>query len=769
MILFFYYSRSKIDEQKKNIETHDQIMINTKKLVHTIDSAQQDVNFYIATKQISHLDSFHLQLTRIEEQIDTFKNTHDSIPVALFEELKLLLKMKGETVAELSKLLREQQAIPSRIRERLSTHESIIESDSLEVNTHSKDTIIKSESKRQNIWQKIGSIFSSKQATDTIMAVSKELLNTKITPNDTSYITSKQETSIENSNFNFANYIISIEERVIQLILSDQEISSGISNLLIDLYDDLLYSRLDEIEGNELWLRKNNTISIIIGSVALFLILLFIIFIISDVNKGLRMRKSLEIANERIKQIMESRHKLLLSVSHDIKTPLNSIVGYLELNNDQNQLTIHDLSSMRNSGRYILALLENLLEFSSLQLGTLTATQNVFSIVKLCDEIKEMFTPLIRQKGLTFNYIYEFENDLYINSDSLKLRQIIINILSNAVKYTSSGSIEFTARFENEQLFIQVSDTGIGIPQEQIDKIFQPFTRIDENKNVAEGTGFGMYVVKGLTNLLGGTINVDSVVNNGTTISVNIPIMATLIENKEISPLKIYVIDDDPAFSNLLIKMLSQLGHEVTSSNTYSHFEQNKQQISASDMVMTDMEMGNTSGIDILKEIREFAPLLPVFVITGRSNFSQEQAHTLGFNGYLPKPVTLNELTILTKQTRSGDNCIKSLQEMFGDDEKAIQEIIDIFIHTTNENLNQLEYFIKENAFSEAQAICHKMLPMFLQMGQDHIAEYLKKMNQSRGEPAENHPLWKKDGAIFIKKANEMLKEIMVHRGSKES
>ena len=769
MILFFYYSRNNIDEQKKNIETHEQIIDRIKNLVHNIDQAQQEANSYIATKDISHIDSFYIQLSNIEKQIDTLKtNTTDSVTVILFEELGSLLTKKGQTVFDLSKLFREQQSFPNKIREKIQTYESTIQPDSIEIKTHLiEDTVFISEpKKKKNLWKKITSVFSPRQSsTDTIITVSKEVIETiNISPLDSLYTNLQRDTLVEKVKLDYKKHITSIETRVILLILSDQEISSNIFNLLIDLYDNLLDSRLDEIKNNELWLRKINTISIIIGSIALLLILLFIILIINNVNKGLRMRKSLEIANTRTKQLMESRHQLLLSVSHDIKTPLNSILGYLELNNNQNQLTTQDLSAMRNSGKYILALLENLLEFSSLQLGTLTASQTIFGILALCNEIKEMFAPLARHKGLQFDCIYEFEDSLYITSDFLKLKQIIINILSNAVKYTPAGNIKFAARFDNEMLSIQVSDTGIGIPNEQINQIFQPFRRIDENKDVAEGTGFGMYVVKGLIDLLGGTIMIESEIDKGTTISVKLPAPATMVEHKNANPLKICVIDDDPAFSNLLTKMLSQLGHTAISGNSITAFKEGKQHLSTFNLVMTDMEMGDISGTDILKAIRKINPSLPVYIITGRSDFSQEHAHKLGFNGYLSKPITLNELSNLINQTSQSHDYLKSLREMFDNDEKVIQEILEVFINTTNENLNQLAYCIKENTFSKAQAICHKMLPMFLQMELNEIANFLKKMDQSRGTPPEDYPSWQKDGAAFIKEAIEILTIIEKYR-----
>lgn len=761
MLLFFYYSRNNINEQKKNIETHDEIMAEIQDLVLNINLAQLEVNQYIATKQTAHLDSFNLRLVEIEKQIDTLKiNATDSLPKTLFRELEVLLNKKGETIQELKKLF-ANRTFSHNIREKLKPKEAVIQPDTIKKITFiEQDTLIKREQKKKNLWKRITSIFSSKQPVDTVITISKEIVDTVKITSDNNLINSKLDTLVKKVQVDYKSHITSIEEQVNLLILSDQEISSNISNILINLYNSFLDSRLDEIKKNENWLRSNNTISIVIGLIALFLILLFIILIINDVNKGLRMRKSLEEANLRTKQLMESRHKLLLSVSHDIKTPLNSILGYLELNNNANELTPNDLSSMSNSGKYILSLLENLLEFSSLQQGTLTASISDFNLYNLCEEIKEMFLPLTRQKGLSLDYSFPFRNNLHITSDSLKIKQIIINVLSNAVKYTPEGKIGFQVDIEEGSLSILISDTGIGIPEKQLDQVFQPFTRIDENKNIAEGTGFGMYVVKGLVDLLAGKITIKSTINKGTSVYIKLPVPIALVEEKIFTSKNILIVDDDPSFSNLLTNMLNRLGHSAHTCNSLPEFKKHKQELATLDLILTDMEIGSYSGIDILHEIRQINSSIPVFIITGKNDFNKEQALSLGFNDFLPKPVTLNTLSNILNQTAETDDHLNSLREMFDNDEEIIREIIDTFYQTTEQNLILLKQSINNNAFSEAQAVCHKMLPMFLQIGQHEIADFLKKMDSLRGKPETSYPEWKEDAISFIANTTNMLKTL---------
>lgn len=765
--LFFYYNRNIIEEQKEHLEKQDKEMTLIKELINSVNIAQKEVNLYISTKRISHLRAFRQNTIEINHKIDTLKtyNTTDSISINLLQQLSILLKQKERTIFELRDQFNNMD-ISSEIKEKLETYknnDSIIHyPDSFEIKKYIlQDTIVKAEPPKK-FWKKLSGIFSSeKQQRDTVITSFTEITDTvKISFRDSINLQPKIDELAEWVEKNYENRISSIEEQVIRLIMVDQDISSKISTLLTDLHNNMIDSRLNEIRESEYKMHKDNKFLIMGGVAALLLILIFIILIISNANKGLRMRKSLEEAQIRTKHLMESRHKLLLSVSHDIKTPLNSIIGYLEINNDLNKLTPNDQTSIRNSGKYILSLLNNLLDFSSLEQGKLNINYTTFNVYDLCKDIKEMFIPLVAQKGLSFDYSFNFDHNLRVTSDLLKLKQIAANILSNAIKYTPSGKITFQVDFDQEKLHFTISDTGVGIPHEQIENIFEPFTRIDENKNVAEGTGFGLYVVKGLANLLGCKITIESTVGHGTVFSIKIPAPAAPAKKTSDSSKNILVIDDDPAFLNLLTSMLKRLGHTVISCNTFTDFDEQKKCAISFDLVFTDMEMGRFSGMDVLLEIRKNYADLPVFVITGHNDFNQAEAHKSGFNGYIQKPVTMDTLAEITGKSDYKTDKLSSLHEMFGDDEEAIREIMNLFVETTDENLILLQQFIHENKFQEAQAVCHKMLPMFLQTGLEKESTFLKKMDKLKNETEKHYAEWKSDGTLFINNARKVINEL---------
>ena len=764
--LFFYYNRNVIEEQKEDLEKRDKEMTLIKELINSVNTAQKEVNLYISTKRNSHLRAFRRNTVEINHKIDTLKtyNTTDSISINLLQQLSILLKQKERTIFELRDQFNNMD-ISSEIKEKLETYknDSIIHyPDSFEIKKYIvQDTIVKAEPPKK-FWKKLSGIFSSeKQQRDTVITSFTEITDTiKISLRDSINLQPNIDELAEWVEKNYESRISSIEEQVIRLIMVDQDISSKISTLLTDLHNNMIDSRLNEIRKSEYKMHTNNKYLIMGGGAALLLILIFIIFIINNANKGLRMRQSLEKAQIRTKHIMESRHKLLLSVSHDIKTPLNSIIGYLEINNDLNKLTPNDQTSIRNSGKYILSLLNNLLDFSSLEQGKLNINITTFNVYDLCKDIKEMFTPLVVQKGLSSDYSFNFDHNLRVTSDLLKLKQIAANVLSNAIKYTPSGKITFQVDFDQEKLHFTIADTGVGIPHEQIENIFEPFTRIDGNKNMAEGTGFGLYVVKGLVDLLGGKITIESTVGQGTIFSIKIPAPAAPTQKTSESSKNILIIDDDPAFLNLLTSMLKRLGHTVVSCNTSTDFDEQKKRLTSFDMIFTDMDMGNFSGMDVLLDIRKQYPDLPVFVITGHNDFNQTEAHKFGFNGYIQKPVTMDTLAELTGKSFHNTDKLSSLREMFDDDEEAVREIIKLFIETTDENLILLHQLIHENKFREAQAVCHKMLPMFLQTGMEKESTFLKKMDRLKNETGKHYLEWKADGILFINNARKVINDL---------
>lgn len=739
MLVYIYKMGDDIDDQKKNIEQYYKELSYLDQLINAVNISQSEVNLYVSTKETKHYKLFNESLDTVDQLIDSLGYLNPLQNEEL-QQIKELLVKKGKIVSNLNRQFSNKNPIES-INEILKDIDPIVKKDTVLVTTTVQDTVIHSGSKK-GFWRKLSELFSSSDGTDTVTAITTSKLDTLTLPkSDTLHIVSEVTEIAVQAKDDYMNRIITIERNLSNLIVADQEISSEITTLLIELYSQTVQARLDEIQKSEQLIRQNNTYSTISSIVALILIFIFILLIISDVNKSYRLRRNVEKANIKIKQIMDSRHRLLLSVSHDIKTPLNSILGMLELKETAKKIVPNEVRTMKDSGKYILALLANLLEFSSIEQGTSSISNRNFNLYDLCKETIDMFSPLANQKDLTIIHSFDFGKNLILSSDSLKIKQILINILSNSIKYTVEGSIRFDVKYSDSKLYCTIEDTGVGIPQDQIDDIFQAFSRIDQNSHLSEGSGFGMYVVKGLVDLFQGDIKVFSTEGKGTRTEVCIPVTEVLI-TEAFTPKKILVIDDDIYYLTIIRDMLLALGHKPSICNNISEFDNMISEVDRYDEILTDMEMDEFNGIDVLNRIKSIRKNMPVTVITAREDINYDDFLKMGFKAYIKKPISISDLKLqLGGQTVN----FGSLNEMLENDPEALQEVLISFINSTRENIANLRIALLNNEFKKAQSVCHKMIPMLIQVGAIEKLDILKKIDALRFETIQEYPGWEDD------------------------
>jgi len=698
MTIYLNNLHKSISSHRIEIEKQHTLLSATNDLMFAVNDAQSLASLYLTTRNVSYFNNFNHSIGVIEKLIDAIINLKPNEYEKL-HRIETLLRAQAQNIKKLNLQFTGKNPL-AVINERLQTYDPYSDRDTLYTLKVRKDTVIR-ELPRKGFFQRIGEVF--KPSVDSVRVVEKQWIDTISSPGKDNLIIYEVGDIAQKAQKAYEENIKMIEKQVGELLASDKEIATEVSALLLEFHRETLDSTLSIIDNSEKAVKRNYLYSTIGGVLALILILIFISLIITDINKGSKARLALEEANKRTRQIMESRHQLLLSVSHDIKSPLNSILGYLAMmKSDPN------VRSMQNSSEHILSMLENLLGFSNLEQGTLQKSVSDFNLRDLFQDIYDMFLPLAGQKSLALSFTAD---DIRIRTDRVKLKQIVINLVSNAIKYTKNGTVDFKAAFEDNGLKMEVTDTGVGIPAEKLSEIFMPFTRVEENNALAAGTGLGMFVVEGLVELLEGKIDVRSKVGEGTVITVTIPVERSLKEiPKGTKKIKIY--DDDPVIVKMLSDMLLRLGHQVVE-NDY-------------DFIITDMEMGDISGLDILHR----AGAVPVVAMTGRADFSTQKASELGFDGFLAKPFTIDDLREIAGE---GD----TLDDFLGDNR---DEIMALFRASTEENLSILRQALAGNNFKQAQATCHKMFPMFAQMG--YPTEELRRMDARRSGEYEG---WKED------------------------
>ncbi len=510
----------------------------------------------------------------------------------------------------------------------------------------------------------------------------------------------------------------------------------------------------------------------ILGGIALGAVLLSILFVIiiwRDLSRGNRYRRQLEDANKRAEDLLVSREKLMLAITHDIKAPLGSIIGYLELLNqlvtDEKQAAY--LANMDSSSKHLLKLVTDLLDFHRLDLNKMEVNRESFNPYQLFQELSVSFAPLMQSKQLTFHtHIAPQLDTLYI-SDSLRIRQITTNLLSNALKFTNEGLVTLGVEYENSKLTIKVQDSGTGMEPQQKELIFQEFTRLPQAQG-KEGFGLGLSIVRKLITLLEGTIRVESEVGVGTEFIVELPlypVSQNVIEEppaadklqpttEPLRNLSVLVIDDDKMQLALTHEMLQRHSiHSVCCNQVNELLDQLRQH--HFDALLTDVQMPALNGFDLLRLLRSSnvgqSKEIPVIAVTARSEMSKKQFAEQGFAGCLHKPFTVHELlamingqtdhhvekTILQAVVEKRDNTFdfSALTTFTEDDKEASKAVFITFIEETNKDIELLTSALAQNQVDVIAGRAHKLLPLFTMMKTTNLIELLLCLEQKKEEP----------------------------------
>ena len=418
----------------------------------------------------------------------------------------------------------------------------------------------------------------------------------------------------------------------------------------------------------------------LLAVVAIIAAIILLWYIWRDTQKERIYRENLENANEEIRRIMQQREHLLLTITHDIKAPAASISGFIDLMKDyvNDARGAECLVNIKRSAHHLSHLVAALLDYHQLENGLMKVHSTDFSPKELVDESVEGMRVQAESKGLKISYeIKEKEHNALYNADAFRIRQILDNLISNAIKYTDKGSIMVSMSIRQKRnayniienknaylLTLDVTDTGKGMTTEERQKVFQAFTRL-KNAQGIEGTGLGLSITHELATLLGGEIHVKSEVGKGSTFTATIPIeLADTSQTKvchshneldekpsedapKTSPSsteKLLILDDDKLQLQLLQEMLRRLAgdswqvfacNHVTDALTLLHNEQPA-------IMLMDIEMPEMSGKDLIKHINHNN--MKVIAMTAHDTSIKEELREAGFDDCLFKPFSQESL-----------------------------------------------------------------------------------------------------------------------------
>lgn len=469
-----------------------------------------------------------------------------------------------------------------------------------------------------------------------------------------------------------------------------------------------------------------NLISIIIVTTCLLLVLAYVL-IQRDVRQRIEIQKRLEESLKQNRMLLSMREKVLLTVSHDIRGPLNTITGSAELaqnTRDRKKRNCY-ITNILDTSRHILKLVNNLLDLSRLNQSKETPNLVPFHLEELLQRIVSLYSQETSKKGLLFRYSFDNLPTAVLN-DPDRIEQILDNLISNAIKFTPDGTVCLQASYHHGILLLRVQDTGIGMNQLTIRRVFNPFEKAAPHIS-AEGFGLGLSIVKGIVNLLGGKISVSSTEGIGSCFEVSIPMSETNL-NKEIPspvrtfsgilPKRVIAIDDDPLQLAVMKEMLERNGVDCITCSTAKDVVKAMREKDY-DLLLSDIQMIGTSGFELLDLLRNStvgnSRTIPVVAMTARGDRGNEVFLKAGFAACIYKPFSSSELisllsTITTSLPVERKRIDFSAMLSEVSDKKRL---LDSFISQSEKDKRELDMALKLKDRKKLREITHRMQPMW--------------------------------------------------------
>lgn len=517
--------------------------------------------------------------------------------------------------------------------------------------------------------------------------------------------------------------------------------------------------------------QKLSTLNKIFALIAIAAILILGTIIINRHLRQVGLIKALEKANDEVKKSAMIKDQFLANMSHEIRTPLNAIKGFsrllqqTSLNEEQHKFS----EIIEDSSNNLLNLVNDILDISKIEAGKMVVEQKEFDLKRMLQTLESMFMNTAREKQLDFSCQIAADVPQFLHGDPDRIYQVLINLVSNAIKFTNRGFIKVHVlkHAENEKeisLQFQVQDSGVGIPLKKQELIFERFQQAgNQQENIQKGTGLGLAIVKNLATLLGGNVSVKSAEGEGAVFTVTLPFAKHVAENiadtdfgttdnsvVKFAGAKVLVAEDNSVNQLLITKLLKQYGIEpVIRENGVEVLKVLKEQ--HFDLLLLDIQMPLLDGYKTCIAIRESGSSLPVVAMTAYvMEAEKEKCKAAGMNGYLAKPLDETELknklikylaAFIKPVVQSGTNNTNAfLLQLAGGDEQMAEIILNQVKQEIPGEISKLKKIVGEKNVAGLSAVCHHLISSISPLGNDssvmkRIAAIQKAIAAKEAEP----------------------------------
>ncbi len=734
-----YRNLSSIVSSIKVDERPEQMLLSIREIQMELEKAESSIRIFAITNDTMDLQPYYTIISNIDEKVSKLRLRciHNSV---MLEQVDTISKLIGENIVIWNELLK------------INYNETGVDylkklSDKLDSTSNNNQKAEKGILKR---------VFGRR---NTSQFNEQELIN--------NLHEIEQQDSIAKEN---------LMKRESRLASTNSEIKEQFYDLIAKMESEV--SRLVEAKASAANLLAGKTYRwLAIFSLSGVLLAILVLFIIVRyVRKTYAYQVALENSKVEAEKLASTKEMFMANMSHEIRTPVTAISGFTEqlLHESFDDSTNRSLKVIKSSSDHLANIIDDILDFSKLQNDKLVLEKVHFSIAQILEDVYALFERQAQQNNTSLSYSLSPETPPVLLGDPYRLKQIIINLVSNSIKFTNDGKVKYKVnsiqkRSSEIELVMEFIDTGIGIDESKLNVIFDDFTQAEmSTTRKYGGTGLGLSIVKKLIELQHGTIVCKSVKNQGTTITCHIPFLTgdekllkreavtSLTIPEEIRKLKVLIIDDEECnrllFKKILKRWKIEFREAVNSMEALEMVVADRY-----DLLFMDVRMPGIDGLKTTQFIRNELNIkesdMPVICISAASiNEDLEKYKKAGMNAFLPKPFTEEMLltTILSvfnyelpnkiantrnkeiiKSTGTDKINLNNLYHISSGDEQFVKQMLVTFNETTKKGLMEMHEAVKSGLWESVADLAHKLMPPCRHIGATDLYNYLRRIEES--------------------------------------